>query len=50
MVTTLKAIQGTLPGGQLYNYQIQALEKTATLGGRALIADEMGLGLSLIHI
>ena len=44
MVTTLKAIQGTLPGGQLYNYQIQALEKTATLGGRALIADEMGLG------
>ena len=44
MVTTLKAIQGTLPGGQLYNYQIQALEKTATFGGRALIADEMGLG------
>ena len=44
MVTTLKAIQGTLPGGQLYNYQIEALERTATFGGRALIADDMGLG------
>jgi len=44
MVTTLKAIQGTLPGGQLYNYQIQAVERIATLYGRALVADEMGLG------
>ena len=44
MVTTLKAIQGTLPGGQLYNYQIEAIERIATLYGRALVADEMGLG------
>lgn len=38
------AIPGALPGGQLYNYQIEALERTAKFGGRALIADEMGLG------
>ena len=44
MVTTLKAIQGNLPGGQLYEYQIKAVERIATLYGRALIADEMGLG------
>ena len=44
MVTTLKAIQGNLPGGQLYEYQIKAVERIATLYGRALIADEMGPG------
>jgi SWI/SNF-related matrix-associated actin-dependent regulator 1 of chromatin subfamily A len=38
------AIPGALPGGQLYNYQLEALERTARFGGRALIADEMGLG------
>ena len=32
------AIPGALPGGQLYNYQLEALERTDAFGGRALIA------------
>ena len=35
-----------LPGGTLYNYQVEALERIQAFGGHCLLADEMGLGKS----
>ena len=37
-------MNGEMPGGTLYGYQVAALERVEAFQGRALIADEMGLG------
>ena len=37
-------MNGEMPGGTLYSYQMAALERVEAFQGRALIADEMGLG------
>ena len=37
-------MNGEMPGGTLYGYQVTALERVEAFQGRALIADEMGLG------